>query len=393
MRDLLATVFFVFGILTVQPVPRNDCFAALLQQEQRRNESEGFNRTRDECRDKPVVSPREGSSPPREPLRTFLTPTKQSQRLDKYELGQQPGAAFHRIVVCPSGQRLLAATGWYDSTATIWNLANWEQIRTIEFPQGIVVDASQDLSKIAVAMLNHTTVEIWDAMSGHRSHTLLESNALRGHPYMTHTKATFSNNAKLLATARFFEKTLELWDTDTWEIIATFRHRPESRCAGACFSRDDTLLATWYTDQLDEPYIHIYDMDGCQLKSSITAQSPLSSVAFSPDGTRIVAGSFDGFTRVWDIASGTEVIRLNANSGKGSVHVAISPTGNSLITGGTDGIVRVWDPSGRIIETLQHPAPVIAVRYFPQGELFAVGDPNGRITIWDAAKSHTQKKP
>ena len=42
---------------------------------------------------------------------------------------------------------------------------------------------------------------------------------------------------------------------------------------------------------------------------------PISSAAFSPDGTRIVTASNDNTARVWDAATGTQVLVLTGHDG------------------------------------------------------------------------------
>ena len=51
---------------------------------------------------------------------------------------------------------------------------------------------------------------------------------------------------------------------------------------------------------------HVYILSG---HSNIVA-----SVAFSPDGTRIVSGSYDGSIKIWDSISGAEIISLSGIS-------------------------------------------------------------------------------
>src|SRR5207248_1006633 len=68
----------------------------------------------------------------------------------------------------------------------------------------------------------------------------------------------------------------------------------------------------------------------------------IGSVAFSPDGKRIVSGSDDETVKVWDAQTGQETLTL-----KGHTHwvisVAFSPDGKRIASGSFDKTVRVWD--------------------------------------------------
>jgi WD40 repeat protein len=59
------------------------------------------------------------------------------------------------------------------------------------------------------------------------------------------------------------------------------------------------------------------------------------SAAFSPDGTRIVTGSTDQTARVWDAASGRELLALRGHKG-GVRSAAFSPDGARIVTASWD---------------------------------------------------------
>ncbi len=67
----------------------------------------------------------------------------------------------------------------------------------------------------------------------------------------------------------------------------------------------------------------------------------VSGVAFSPDGTRIVTGSYDGTARVWDAQCGMPLLELKGHTSP--VHsVAFSPDGTRIVTGSYDKSATVW---------------------------------------------------
>ena len=62
----------------------------------------------------------------------------------------------------------------------------------------------------------------------------------------------------------------------------------------------------------------------------------------SPDGARIVSGSFDETVRVWDSATGECTATLEGHTGW-VMSVAFSPDGTGIMSGSRDETLRVWD--------------------------------------------------
>lgn len=69
------------------------------------------------------------------------------------------------------------------------------------------------------------------------------------------------------------------------------------------------------------------------------------SVAFSPDGQLLATSSFDGWARVWEIASGEE--RLNLSHGFGSAR--FSPDGRYLANANVTEQITLMRPSLRTV--------------------------------------------
>ena len=66
------------------------------------------------------------------------------------------------------------------------------------------------------------------------------------------------------------------------------------------------------------------------------------SVSFSPDGKRILTGSRDQTAKLWDAASGRELLTLKGHRGW-VFKAAFSRDGQRIVTASGDGTAKIWE--------------------------------------------------
>jgi WD40 repeat protein len=107
------------------------------------------------------------------------------------------------------------------------------------------------------------------------------------------------------------------------------------------------------------------------------------TVAFSPDGGTIAAGSAYGSIVLLKVPSVSPGSTLTGHLGPVQA-VAFSSDGRTLASGGADGIVKLWDTSShRLVASFGgHAKPVVSVAFSPEGTTLASASNDSTIRLW-----------
>ncbi len=247
-----------------------------------------------------------------------------------------------------SGNYLRAVGG----AVQIWNLESGERTSTLVGQDSSVrsVAYNPDGSKLASASggdLEFGDVSLWDLASG-------QSDVVFGRTMGGVREVTFSADGTLVASASADDGVL-LWSVDDGTILNSFQEGTHMSYAVA-FSPDGLLLASVGNDGGSGLYTqrgkaHVWDvLSGELLHTLELSQSPLYTVAFSPDGTMLAAAGDDHIIHLVDMQLYQEVDTIKGHAGRIN-SIAFSSNGQLIASGSDDRYLKIWYVGDLVGET------------------------------------------
>ena len=303
------------------------------------------------------------------------------------------------VAFSPDGRWLV--TAGEDQTARVWDATRTAPPRMTLLGHTDWVDSavfSPDGTRIVTAS-DDGTARVWDATAGRPGLTL------RGHKGEV-AHVAFSSDGRLVlttgvdATARVFEAATgrhvatlgKPYPLSPWlrrwiaKKLATFNVPPRNIAAmvlglHAAFSPDGSSVVTGGWDGVAGVWQARGGSPAAVLRRS---SAGIEDVAFSRDGTLIAGAGDDRTARVWDARTGRELHVLRGHTGDVLV-VAFSPDGSRIVTAGRDFTARLWDTeTGRALHVLRgHTGTVRTAVFSPDGRRVVTGSDDDDARVWD----------
>ncbi|KAF9557812.1 WD40 repeat-like protein [Agrocybe pediades] len=124
--------------------------------------------------------------------------------------------------------------------------------------------------------------------------------------------------------------------------------------------------------------------------------SPVKTVAFSPDGATFASGSQDGSVCIWDANSG-EIVAGPFMEHTHYVHcVTYSPDNSKVASGSYDNTICIWDVrTGTLLAgpLKEHDHFVFSVRFSPDSKRLVSGSGDGTIMVREASSGNVISGP
>jgi WD40 repeat protein len=307
-----------------------------------------------------------------------------------------------KLAFSADGRRLATLTP--SGQIQVWDAAAGTVRQTITGPVTIFSALAFSPDGHTVASGAHDqVVRLWDVKSGR------ETRALRGH-FGPIAAAAFSPDGKRLATAGTYgdrkenraKGEVKLWHLGAPADPLTFAGAPRWVCCLA-FSPDGAHVVTGHGDHV----VRVWEARTGRCLRELRGHSGwVESVACSPDGRHLASATAargregqPGEIKIWDAATGREVRALTGQRG-GILCLAYSPDGKRLAAGGwgakagpqrVTGEAKVWDTaSGKEVLTLDDHNQVHGVAFSHDGYWLFTADtghfgPAAGVSQWDAS--------
>jgi WD40 repeat protein len=247
-------------------------------------------------------------------------------------------ATVRSIMYSPDGKHIVS--GAADGSVRVWDAAKGWALQILRGHSSVVRAVAYDpTGRFILSGSSDTSIKVWDAGTGAELWTFAEHggevNALayspdglniasgssdgtitvwnagggaprtfRGHAAAVVSVAYNGSGERLVSGSA--DGTLKLWDVESGQELRTIPGYSTHIKSGLAYSPNGVYVAA----AMDDYSVALFDPEsGTQLQRLRGHANEVYDIACSPDGQRLVSASLDGTTRIWDTATGQELVQ------------------------------------------------------------------------------------
>lgn len=278
------------------------------------------------------------------------------------------------IAINPDGSRVAFATA--ESGIRIIDAASKTDVKGIKWGEGrgSLATFSPDGSLIALAA-NQDSILIWDAASAKLQATIKPPSPVNAFE--------FSADSKRVVVATNSPRGY-IYDVAGGAELASLPGVETDAMVGAIFSPNGARVASFSLDKV----VRIWDAASGKQLLAIPQSAYIETLAFSPDGQSLLVGTRAYVAKLYDATTGSERLALTGHEGD-ILAAAFSADGSRIATGSYDRTIRIWEAStGKQLVKLEgHLAEVIKVAFAPDASTVLSVARDGTARIWRSAPS------
>lgn len=268
-----------------------------------------------------------------------------------------------------------------NGTRMIWDMDYLEYVKQmVAYDKVEYASFSPDGNRI-VAGLANGSVEVWDVSSGERLNVYYGNGTIYEVMYSPDGRHILS-----VLSSTSPDKMSTIWDVESGDVVCMIdgyraRYSPDGKYIVAISQKENEK-----TFQLISCQIVLYDAHtGAKIK--VLAEYPhyIESVAYSPEGKRIVTTSNDNRIIIWDADTGEQLNQLLESTAFCSAE--FDPEGKCVVAGIYDNeMLMIWEiETGNKRFIIESDFTVLRASYSHDGNyIVSVFDNN--IRLWDAEK-------